>query len=945
MAEYIVTLFRKEDLEQFYLDMASAGYKCLLKRPLSRNTHYDLTTEQVNDILADDRVWAVELVEEIKIARQMYTPNQPYQINGTFWKDDTISPSTVSVNDYQWAHLHCSGNIADRQKGNWGSTDAVETATAGPFEIYNAGKNVDVVIVDDTMAYDCEEWYGPTTNVNRFVQYQWFNIHNNEVSSIDDDGQTLPTGNINYYTNDSLPVYHGNHVGGTIAGKHYGWANEANIYNLAVLSPYVTGQQVGPYLIFDYLRAFHLNKEINLETGYRNPTITNHSYGGVRVKTDETSIVFGDITQVVYQGATYTPASPPSGGWTQSVLERDFGLRFNTGAYPSYSTGIVADVQDAIEDGVVIIGAAGNDNLYMAESALDPNWNNTVTINGGIGTIPYMKGAWPNSVDSGAITVGSLSNRADFRRSSFSNFGPAIDIFAPGHKILSAWPNPATITGSLNGVGIVDTKGATRGSGNWFYPINGTSMASPQVAGIIACAASGRKRFSQEDAYSLIHNTSERNDMSFDIAGGLYDDDTSQHNSPNEYVLSHNPRKSEGYISGWNGNTLKGKRKSKDVSRGLTSQAQLFPRQNTLVDIDPEYTLNTNGVVTTNEGSNVTFVLQTKNVSPDTQIPFTITGVSSADIDGASLTGVFTALSGTSQIFNITSDNLLEGLETMTVTLDGLGVSAAVGINDTSYPNWDPGTDITTAFWLDASDTGSYTLSGSNVTAVTDKAGNATVTVNGTPDTSTTLDGKNVFTFVPNEDFTTDEITQASNGNHWAIGLMQWNTRNNSQDSFWSTENNSGSIANKRDYAISAGSSNFDGELDLDGLVSGRISSTIGNKQDFDSGVAQNTWVIIVAIFNKTGNQIALRVDGTDAFTPVNDYDNSLDTLMDLRIFRNRSNERMGGKMAEFFSSATIPGTGSTDISTVEKAEGYLAHKWGLTGSLPSNHPYKNTQP
>jgi hypothetical protein len=174
---------------------------------------------------------------------------------------------------------------------------------------------------------------------------------------------------------------------------------------------------------------------------------------------------------------------------------------------------------------------------------------------------------------------------------------------------------------------------------------------------------------------------------------------------------------------------------------------------------------------------------------------------------------------------------------------------------------------------------------------------------------------------------------------------MQWNTRNNSQDSFWSTENNSGSIANKRDYAISAGSSNFDGELDLDGLVSGRISSTIGNKQDFDSGVAQNTWIIMVVIFNKTGNQIALRVDGTDAFTPVNDYDNSLDTLMDLRIFRNRSNQRMGGKMAEFFSSATIPGTGSTDISTVEKAEGYLAHKWGLTGSLPSNHPYKNTQP
>ena len=259
---------------------------------------------------------------------------------------------------------------------------------------------------------------------------------------------------------------------------------------------------------------------------------------------------------------------------------------------------------------------------------------------------------------------------------------------------------------------------------------------------------------------------------------------------------------------------------------------------------------------------------------------------------------------------------------------------------------WSPASSITAAAWFDASDTGSYTLSGSNVTAVTDKKGNATVTVNGTPNVSTTLDSKNTFTFSGvSEDFTTDEVAQASSGNHWAIGVMQWNTRNDSQDSFWSTENNSGSIATKRDYAISAGTSNFDGELDLDGLITGRISSTIGNKQDFDSGVAQNTWIIIAVIFNKTGNQIALRVDGTDAFTPVNDYDNSLDTNMELRIFRNRANERMGGKMAEIFTVAGVPGTGGTDITDVQKAEGYLAHKWGLQGNLPVGHPYKSSAP
>ena len=259
-----------------------------------------------------------------------------------------------------------------------------------------------------------------------------------------------------------------------------------------------------------------------------------------------------------------------------------------------------------------------------------------------------------------------------------------------------------------------------------------------------------------------------------------------------------------------------------------------------------------------------------------------------------------------------------------------------------SAASWDPSTDITTAIWFDASDTSSYTLSGSNVTAVTDKAGNATVTVNGTPNVSTTLDSKNTFTFVPNEDFTTNQFAQASSGNHWAIGVMQWNTRNDTQDSFWSTETTS---SPKRDYAISAGASGFDGELDLDALSSNRISSTIGNKQDFSTGVAQNTWVIIGAIFNKSGNQIAVRVDGDNAFTPVNDYDNSLQTNMDLRIFRNRANERMGGRMAEFFTVANVPGTGGTDISTFEKAEGYLAHKWGLEGNLPSDHPYKSSAP
>jgi hypothetical protein len=33
------------------------------------------------------------------------------------------------------------------------------------------------------------------------------------------------------------------------------------------------------------------------------------------------------------------------------------------------------------------------------------------------------------------------------------------------------------------------------------------------------------------------------------------------------------------------------------------------------------------------------------------------------------------------------------------------------------------------------------------------------------------------------------------------------------------------------------------------------------------------------------------------------------------------------------------------DSNKQNEAEGYLAHKWGLTAKLPSNHPYKTTAP
>ena len=261
---------------------------------------------------------------------------------------------------------------------------------------------------------------------------------------------------------------------------------------------------------------------------------------------------------------------------------------------------------------------------------------------------------------------------------------------------------------------------------------------------------------------------------------------------------------------------------------------------------------------------------------------------------------------------------------------------------------WSPSTDITTVAWIDASDSSNYSRSGTSLTGVTDKSGTYTMSVGGNPVTnSSTQNGLNVFDFDGNGDYlqSTTYRAQVSSGNHWAIGVFRFEGTDSTQDSVWSYETNG---SPKRDYAISSGASNntWPGELDLDGLSSNRISSSIGNLELWGSkSLTRNNWHVVACWFNKSGNQIGVRVDGSNAFTPVNDYDNSLQTNQELRLMRNRASQELDGKMGEFFAVANIPGTSGTDISTLEKAEGYLAHKWGLTGSLPSSHPYKTSAP
>ena len=100
------------------------------------------------------------------------------------------------------------------------------------------------------------------------------------------------------------------------------------------------------------------------------------------------------------------------------------------------SSALDSAVTNSINDGVSYAIAAGNSNANACNSS------------------PARVGP--------AVTVGSTTSTD--ARSSFSNFGTCLDIFAPGSSITSAWNTSNTATNT----------------------ISGTSMATPHVAGAIA---------------------------------------------------------------------------------------------------------------------------------------------------------------------------------------------------------------------------------------------------------------------------------------------------------------------------------------------------------------------------------------------------------------------------------------------------------------------------
>ena len=254
---------------------------------------------------------------------------------------------------------------------------------------------------------------------------------------------------------------------------------------------------------------------------------------------------------------------------------------------------------------------------------------------------------------------------------------------------------------------------------------------------------------------------------------------------------------------------------------------------------------------------------------------------------------------------------------------------------------------------FDFSNPESYTTSANSITSLIDLTGNFSMTNGeggGTLQTSNnTLNSKNTAHFDGSESYVSSNESQFTDtsGNHYAIGVYKITSVNDTKDSLWSFESNDNET--KREYAISAGNSTtWEGEIDLDSLSTKRISNVpkIDWKTNSQIGTSNynNNWHIYAVVFNKTTNQIYMRIDGRIA-SDIHPYNNKMSNTVDMRFVRNRSSKVLGCYVAEFFGVASNSDNIINDSTEIEKAEGYLAHKWGLQNVLPDGHFFKNMIP
>lgn len=433
--------------------------------------------------------------EEVDILRQ---DSRIVDVRYGSKKENGIELKSSRIDDLR---LFSKTSGQDNTHYNWGipaclsDTDPfVSTSLNYQHPYVLDGTGVDVVIQDSGIDVNHPEWLDYSGTTSRLRQIDWPNAAG--LSGI-------YTQDPSHYTD---PDGHGTHCTGTVAGRRYGWAKGSDIYAIAIID---NPANFGISASFNLIRGWHNNK-----TNGR-PTVVNMSWGYFSYYTG--------ITGGNYRGTPWTGTlMQPSFGMIQSPYNFDAG----TGLYyhPIRVSSVDADIEDCLDDGVILVGAAGNDAHKM--DILDGvDYNNYYTNT--FGNRYYHQGATPNG-DPRVISVGSVRLASPERQSAFSTTGPGVQIYAPGESIQSSVPAGSNYDTLFSAVSYPDN------SSFKVAKVSGTSMAAPQVAGVIACLLQSRSNYSPGKVLLWLEQKGILNRMQ--EVGSGYTDYFSFQTGPNRYL-------------------------------------------------------------------------------------------------------------------------------------------------------------------------------------------------------------------------------------------------------------------------------------------------------------------------------------------------------------------------------------------------------------------------